>query len=523
MNKIPNADYVKNPCDKNQPWQGVGHLKPGGYGVRNQFGVDFNKHGKTWTREFCMLDSDNDGKTNGEELGDPTCIWTPGTVLNIDPDTITHPDTKNVTITLPKLTVPPIETSHICMVFDFPIEGDFHIVAFKPAIDNARVLHHILLNGCENDKRPRHAVGEPFDCGLDIDPACHDALSAWGLGVAGECMHENAGFRVGSGGYKRLALQLHWENHQLSNNEIDGSGVTIFYTDRKRMFDAGILWVGQTYFNVPPHSKNHMEVGHCYPECSKRTWSEDIHVTFVLNHMHYLGKGMKIEHLRNGEVIQTFADEPNFIFDSPMVHTYKDPIVVSPGDELRTTCWFDSSRRNFTTPAGEGYYKEMCYGFLQFYPKQAVGKVSCTSWKEIPNCRFELDDEINGCDFRNVRNLNNPETRRIFDKVTRHCRPLGPCYSDCRQVVKEISALPCYHGDMWLWQRDEMVSSYYNETETTEWYRFYAGMDSCLLDHSYLKSGDNDSILGNHGSNMKTDILIFYLILPIVLYACVFY
>ena len=24
-----------------------------------------------------MMDSDGDGKTNGEELGDPRCVWTP--------------------------------------------------------------------------------------------------------------------------------------------------------------------------------------------------------------------------------------------------------------------------------------------------------------------------------------------------------------------------------------------------------------------------------------------------------------
>lgn len=24
------------------------------------------------------MDSDGDGKTNGEELGDPTCVWTAG-------------------------------------------------------------------------------------------------------------------------------------------------------------------------------------------------------------------------------------------------------------------------------------------------------------------------------------------------------------------------------------------------------------------------------------------------------------
>jgi dopamine beta-monooxygenase len=28
-----------------------------------------------WTPELCRKDSDGDGKTNGEELGDPKCVW----------------------------------------------------------------------------------------------------------------------------------------------------------------------------------------------------------------------------------------------------------------------------------------------------------------------------------------------------------------------------------------------------------------------------------------------------------------
>lgn len=45
MRKIPNAAYVMNPCDPAEPWEGVGHLQPGGYGAQNQFGLDFKQNG----------------------------------------------------------------------------------------------------------------------------------------------------------------------------------------------------------------------------------------------------------------------------------------------------------------------------------------------------------------------------------------------------------------------------------------------------------------------------------------------
>ena len=31
-----------------------------------------------WDKTLCQKDSDGDGKSNGEELGDPNCIWKEG-------------------------------------------------------------------------------------------------------------------------------------------------------------------------------------------------------------------------------------------------------------------------------------------------------------------------------------------------------------------------------------------------------------------------------------------------------------
>jgi hypothetical protein len=39
---------------------------------------DFDNAGKSWTKDVCEMDSDKDGATNGEELGDPCCEWKVG-------------------------------------------------------------------------------------------------------------------------------------------------------------------------------------------------------------------------------------------------------------------------------------------------------------------------------------------------------------------------------------------------------------------------------------------------------------
>lgn len=43
--------------------------------LRNDFGQDFGAAGFRWTKTLCQKDSDGDGLTNGEELGDPCCLW----------------------------------------------------------------------------------------------------------------------------------------------------------------------------------------------------------------------------------------------------------------------------------------------------------------------------------------------------------------------------------------------------------------------------------------------------------------
>eukprot|EP00756_Hemistasia_phaeocysticola_P052441 Hpha_TRINITY_DN27676_c0_g1::TRINITY_DN27676_c0_g1_i1::g.57341::m.57341 len=70
---VPNAGGVD--------WYGTvtcigSQLRAGGGGA-NAFGSAFLSEG-SWTYALCQADSDGDGYTNGQELGDPGCTWQPG-------------------------------------------------------------------------------------------------------------------------------------------------------------------------------------------------------------------------------------------------------------------------------------------------------------------------------------------------------------------------------------------------------------------------------------------------------------
>lgn len=85
--RLPNGGNV---MVDGQPWPAVGHGAPMGDATFNPFGVAFKQAKLQWTVELCQMDSDGDGMTNGEELGDPDCIWQPGATPTRTID-ITHP------------------------------------------------------------------------------------------------------------------------------------------------------------------------------------------------------------------------------------------------------------------------------------------------------------------------------------------------------------------------------------------------------------------------------------------------
>ncbi|TMW56964.1 hypothetical protein Poli38472_002889 [Pythium oligandrum] len=76
VKRIPNGDKVDGVA-------ALGHVDPDGGGERNAFGLAFDDAGFAWTKELCQMDSDGDGQTNGQELGDPCCEWVEGSNENV--------------------------------------------------------------------------------------------------------------------------------------------------------------------------------------------------------------------------------------------------------------------------------------------------------------------------------------------------------------------------------------------------------------------------------------------------------
>ncbi|XP_021380223.1 uncharacterized protein LOC110467403 [Mizuhopecten yessoensis] len=486
--RIPNGGQVPSPCNPMEIWKGVGHKSSDGGDDRNPFGLDFLRHGKTWTRALCEMDSDGDGMTNGEELGDPACTWTPGNTPakttglshpgvceplnselcrekntwldcsatgNGNCPAFEEPGMQNVTLKFPRTDVPSHVTNYYCQIFDLP-DGDFHLVGTRPIIDNQELTHHILLFGCDEREEEVPATSNAFKCGMLAHPKCINIIGTWTVGSSGDCLHANTGFRIGRRGFRRAAMQIHWNNRRRQDGHSDSSGMVLYFTDRRRKYDAAMFAVGQEFIEIPPRQPEVDFHSSCSRDCTGAMFPTPIYITRAVNHMHYMGIKQRITLHRNGTKIRDITFDNPYRYDSPAFYKYDPPIEVRPGDEIRTTCTYSSIDKQRTVYFGDGTTDEMCFGFMTYYPRQNIPMPYCTTWKTVEKCKRYLPQfggVVNDCPWKTFLSSKNPDTRRIVGNVLSLCSNINgsrdrQCSDRCTETVEESREHVCLQGDL---------------------------------------------------------------------------
>ncbi|CAL1541186.1 unnamed protein product [Lymnaea stagnalis] len=508
--KIPNGEYVPHPCKPFNTWEGVGHFMDVGTGLRNNFGADFNAAGNQWTSALCKKDSDGDGLTNGQELGDPDCIWKPNTLptrttglshpgicdpwdsLSCQQKALTHPvyntqsewleDTcksdefmcaakheagmRNITLRHPPGTkIPPQETSYLCQVIDLEKilpPGDYHMTAVEPIVDNGYALHHMVLFGCEDDQPE---TTELFECGLVANNKCQEFLSVWTVGVTGDCYDPKTGIRLlGTSGFKKLAFQVHWSNPDKRTDWEDTSGLILYYTSIRRSYDAGIFLVGSNSFLLPPKQDAVSVKSTCTSGCTQNLFTGHVSVTVAWNHMHFTGIKMNIQVFRKGSFLTALTNDTVFNYDKPDMHRYtNNPVVLMPGDEIVTTCTYSTARRNHSTVRGQGATDEMCFGFLFYYPKQNVKSELCLSGgPDISLCDPQAGAKY-GCP--QMFDFTDPDIVAgscLYHDLVKNCKKFSPCLDECVQfLVQEKANNPCLRGELYEFIQVDMLMTHH--------------------------------------------------------------
>src|SRR5688572_12676570 len=112
---------------------------------------------------------------------------------------------------------------------------------------------------------------------------------------------------------------------------------------------------------------------------------------------------------------------------------FDPPFEWKPGDEVRVTCVYQSTHRNFTTYYGEATIsQEMCLAFVTYYPADNSPNF-CGQWKGIGVCNSK-EREFGSCEF----------LKFLYYLVSLNTSCADSCSSsNCTKLLDALSANDC--------------------------------------------------------------------------------
>lgn len=243
---------------------------------------------------------------------------------------------------------------YVCFGVDVTREQKTHVVGIAPHVDNARILHHVIL--LQSDQSFPNA---PFAC-----PSTTGTLGrmiyAWAPG--GQALELPPVAGIPEEGTTHYLVQIHYNNAQALEHETDATGIDLCTTTTLRPNDADMMAFGTTTIDLPPHAARALDCRYTAPE-----WLDGIHLFAAMPHMHELGTHMKTFRAADAKRAATDLGTVDAWDFSNQVWQPLDETIHA-GDVIRTTCAWQNSggeRVHF----GENTSDEMCWSFTMYYPK----------------------------------------------------------------------------------------------------------------------------------------------------------
>jgi hypothetical protein len=91
----------------------------------------------------------------------------------------------------------------------------------------------------------------------------------------------------------------------------------------------------------------------------------------IFPHMHQYGRTQRVEIMKGGAPKACAVDVKSWDFNWQLYYFYDQPLRLEPGDKVRVTCGFDTSKRTDAVLPGWGTENEMCFlGLFLVPPKR---------------------------------------------------------------------------------------------------------------------------------------------------------
>jgi len=401
--RIPNGYNVKD--TNGEVWAGVGHYRSEGSGPRNPFGEDFAAAGFQWTTALCQKDSDSDGASNGVELGDPHCVWTPGAtpsgpavshpgfpgdaLASVDTCRDFHepPGAVNITVqftspfTLPEgvVTTYPRQGVDLSTLANWQSGQDHFALRFETLYGGpVNVVHHIVIYQCTltqlNNGGYQLADPPKVGCGMP----CSAVLYAWAIGGKPFCLPSKHAMRFRDSS-SFILFEVHMNNAAKDAGILSQPGFKITVVPENAVTPNSlreVSWVmlgaQLELLSIPPR-QGYVEITANFTAFP--TGPGDAYMTFIasFSHMHYLGRKIWVESRSSQRQPQNLACNPKYTNEDQEVIPMNPPLNVTANDTVVVHCVYNSSLEVNATTGGEETTNEMCFVFLLFYSNVISG------------------------------------------------------------------------------------------------------------------------------------------------------
>ncbi|KAL6066741.1 deleted 1 base in 1 codon [Balamuthia mandrillaris] len=273
-----------------------------------------------------------------------------------------------------EVAIPASRTNYYCTAITFPNDKKYHAIKIDPIVDS-HLVHHMILYSCV---APQDFTAGP--CAGAMRTECVNPWALWAVGSPGVIYPENAGLPFGKREIIHTMLEIHYDNPRGEEGLVDRSGFNISYTERLREYDVATFSFGLLpspfFMSIPPGERDYRISVTCPAACLERYLPED-GITILFNglHMHNFGSSIRTQHIRQDKELQALADMRYWDFNHQGPQ-YVYGRKIYPGDYLIHHCNYNTERVSEPVYGGESTSEEMCFNFIQYYPRMDL--FACT-------------------------------------------------------------------------------------------------------------------------------------------------
>lgn len=286
---------------------------------------------------------------------------------------------KNFTIIQPEVTIPTAETTYCYTLHKMPAGEKNYILGERPT-QSSRLLHHLVLYACYGlPDEYIDMVGKEANCDyMNFQNPCNGFVTEWAPGMSGKTFETGYGKPFGTDHYEYVMFETHYNNPDLLVGEKDTASYTLLYDDKPVNTEVGTLTLGDLQVEGWALEPGKQLVAHstiCTPECTDRWPANGITAVSVFHHMHYRGRNTRVQIIRDGKELAPLSSLRHFEYGYQYSKNLNS-IQLLPGDQLITTCEYDTSNDTKPVAGGLSSKEEMCFAWVDYYPANAI--LACT-------------------------------------------------------------------------------------------------------------------------------------------------